>query len=188
MQRFRRQTQLLLPWVYFQKCLQILHKLRRLYSHMGEKNEIKHLVVMPACCFLLAKLCLFEIEGTSAWNWIAACLQPRRCPGKATNCCDGQAAIAVYCFRARTNKGKKTKKQNGIKKCSSVSQLNKRGGEDRKGTVGGPKSYCQYKTLSRPHKFKIKKENGMKKIVEKSIFPSAIKPSVELNNCFFPTV
>lgn len=73
-------------------------------------------------------------------------------------------------FRARTNKGKKNPQKNRIKKCSSVSQLNKRGGEDRKGTVGGPKSYCQYKTLSRLHEFKIKKENGMKKIVQKKHF------------------
>lgn len=174
MQCFRRQTQLKvrLPWAYFQELLQNSSQITPDGIHTWKKKQNKkHLVVMPACCFLLAKLCLFKIEGTSAWNWIAACLQPRRCPGKATNCCDGQAAVAVYCLEQEQIKAKKRKKKTESKivhlfHCC----LNKRGGEDRKGTAGGPKSYCQYKTLSRSHKFKIKKENGMKKIVQKKHF------------------
>lgn len=131
MQCFRRQTQLKvrLPWAYFQELLQNSSQITPDGIHTWKKKQNKkHLVVMPACCFLLAKLCLFKIEGTSAWNWIAACLQPRRCPGKATNCCDGQAAVAVYCLEQEQIKAKKRRKKNRIKKCSSVSLLFKQKG------------------------------------------------------------
>lgn len=168
MQRFRRQTQLLLPWVYFQKCLQILHKLQQLYSGTGGKKWNK-----TSCCYACM---LFSFGKTvPVRNRRHICLKldcsmftTPQVSGESNKLLWWSSSRSRLLFRARTNKGKKqkTKTKNRIKKCSSVSQLNKRGGEDRKGTVGGPKSYCQHKTLSRSDKFKIKKKMVWKKLLK----------------------